>query len=289
MVRCGTFIRCGVFLLLLVIAGCGQMPRWASPFTTPGTAGQFNFDWLIKGDKRVTPLQVFDDERRTWLQFAPDMAIPAVFARNGEEDTLLTYHRSGPYVVLPGVWSHLVIQGGHAQGNLYRQAGVPDETAIEVPEISDATAESAVSLVPSPAPAAPASVEPVSVESSFIQPVLVDPDPVADADQSVVADQPVAETFEVGPANGTMRETLVHWARLAQWDFGPEHWAVDVDIPIVGSAQFTTSFEEAVRALVASSELGDRPLQPCFYSNRVLRVVPFAQPCDRARTMASAS
>jgi hypothetical protein len=37
----------------------------------------------------------------------------------------------------------------------------------------------------------------------------------------------------------------------------------------------------AVRHLLAATELSERPLQPCFYSNQVLRVVPYAQACDR--------
>jgi len=42
-------------------------------------------------------------------------------------------------------------------------------------------------------------------------------------------------------------------------------------------------------ALLASTELGDRPLRPCFYSNKVVRVVPYAQVCDRTRNPAGAS
>ncbi|NLZ09758.1 MAG: hypothetical protein GX086_00310 [Alcaligenaceae bacterium] len=73
----------------------------------------------------------------------------------------------------------------------------------------------------------------------------------------------------------------MRWAGASGWDFGPEHWGVDVDIPIIGAATFELPFIEAVQALVSSTELAGHPLQPCFYSNRVLRVVPYAQPCNR--------
>jgi hypothetical protein len=33
--------------------------------------------------------------------------------------------------------------------------------------------------------------------------------------------------------------------------------------------------------LIEATELSDRPLQPCFYANQVLRVVPLAEACDR--------
>src|SRR3546814_13123759 len=75
--------------------------------------------------------------------------------------------------------------------------------------------------------------------------------------------------------------SLCRGARQAGWTFDAEHWAIDADIPIVGTASFESDFKLAVRELVASTELADRPAQPCFYSNQVLRIVPYAQPCDR--------
>ncbi|HEU0230569.1 MAG TPA: toxin co-regulated pilus biosynthesis Q family protein [Burkholderiaceae bacterium] len=103
-------------------------------------------------------------------------------------------------------------------------------------------------------------------------------------------DAPITrEYFEVGPADGNIRQTLNRWAQVAGWTFNVEHWAVNVDVPIVGSATFDSGFKPAVRALLASTELGDRPLRPCFYSNKVVRVVPYAQVCDRTRNPGSSS
>ncbi|WP_195829583.1 TcpQ domain-containing protein, partial [Bordetella pertussis] len=65
--------------------------------------------------------------------------------------------------------------------------------------------------------------------------------------------------FRAAPPDLTLRAVLARWARAAGWTFEAEHWALDVDIPL------------------------ERPAQPCFYANRVLRVVPLAQACDRTR------
>lgn|GEM_PF-204105 len=92
--------------------------------------------------------------------------------------------------------------------------------------------------------------------------------------------QPVGR-YSVSPADITMRQALERWSRMAGWSFSSEHWDVDVDIPLVGEASFESDFRSAVRDLLAATEMGDRPLQPCFYSNRVLRVVPYSQACDR--------
>lgn len=93
---------------------------------------------------------------------------------------------------------------------------------------------------------------------------------------------PPRQTYRVSPDDGNLRRLLAQWAKVSGWTFEAEHWAVDVDIPIVGTAEFQLEFDAAVQQLLASTELSDRPLQPCFYANRVLRVVPYAQSCDRS-------
>jgi len=95
--------------------------------------------------------------------------------------------------------------------------------------------------------------------------------------------------YSVSPKDINLRTVLSRWAIEAGWTFEPEHWAVNADIPIAGSASFEPGFKSAVQQLMASTELADRPLQPCFYSNRVLRVVPYAQPCDRTAGAVQAS
>src|SRR5690606_9135667 len=100
---------------------------------------------------------------------------------------------------------------------------------------------------------------------------------------AVSAVQTRAASFEVTPADGNVRRALARWARAAGWTFEPEHWAVDADIPLAGSAVFGDSFRAAVRGLLSATELGDRPVQPCVYVNRGLRLVPPAQGCERTR------
>ncbi len=87
--------------------------------------------------------------------------------------------------------------------------------------------------------------------------------------------------FSVSHTDLHLRQALIRWAGLSGWRFEPEHWAVDVDIPLSASAIFSDDFISSVQELLASTELSDRPLQPCFYSNQVLRIVPVAEPCDR--------
>lgn len=94
------------------------------------------------------------------------------------------------------------------------------------------------------------------------------------------AEPPIPVWF-VSSKDRTIREALKSWSNIANWTFEPEHWAVSVDIPITAGAPFSGDFKTAVRQLIATTELGDTPLQPCFYTNRVVRVVPINQVCDQ--------
>src|SRR3546814_6830777 len=70
--------------------------------------------------------------------------------------------------------------------------------------------------------------------------------------------RPLSRDFQVSPADGNLRQALVRWARTAGWTFGSAHWAVNVDIPFAGSAQFEGDFRFSVRQLLAAPQLGDR-------------------------------
>lgn len=96
----------------------------------------------------------------------------------------------------------------------------------------------------------------------------------------------VGSGFAVTTSDRNIREVLQRWARNAGWVHSPEHWTIDRDLPISGTADasvFGNEFMGAARKLLASSEFTDRPVQPCFYSNNVVRVVPKAELCDKSK------
>lgn len=292
-------------LSLVVLSGCAQFPdlgqaisalypRKGDPEKEQGVQGPFNFDWALSGDRTIAPLQVFDNGVKTWLQFPVGAPVPAVFARSGAEsggvfpvqpDRLLALVQQGDYVVVNEVPDQLVFRGGHLQAAARRGRPVatgsgPSEPAVPLAVVVQP--ENTVAGNPSPLPFHPGPVRlesPLDIGSDSQNPTLPD----------VVAMNPEPARFSVDRADGNLRQVLMRWAGTSGWDFGPEHWVVDVDIPIIGAATFDLPFVEAVRALVSSTELAERPLQPCFYSNRVLRVVPYTQPCNRtAGAMVSA-
>lgn len=289
-----------------------------------GAYAHYRFDWQLSGDPEIMPVQVFDDGERMWLQFAPEGAWPAIFDVREAGWRPLAYRRDGPYMVLEGIYKQLELRGGHLRGGIRRPqhesypeydtgvAGAPTPVAstvapgpaMPVPETQPVGAAETPAPVPvtasnrlaegaeSGAASVPgldttplqrsvvSSTEPLPPSGAVPQ-VLV---------QGTVPPEPASAVyFSVSPADHTIRQALERWALSAGWMFAAEHWAVDVDIPLVGQASFDADFKSAVRALLAATEMGDRPLQPCFYSNHVLRVVPHAQSCDRRSGMGAMS
>ncbi|HEY9272138.1 TrbG/VirB9 family P-type conjugative transfer protein, partial [Achromobacter sp.] len=109
--------------------GAGKSPA-ASPWEASRQAAQgFRFDWQLSGDPAVAPMQVFDDGKETWLQFAPGQALPAIFGIGSDGERALPYSRRDPYVVLAGGWNGLLFRGGRLTARAQRLPAVADARA----------------------------------------------------------------------------------------------------------------------------------------------------------------
>ena len=240
-------------MLVLSLQACaGSAAGWKiSPRDHSGATpkGALDFSWRLSGDRAVAPLQVFSDSTHTWLQWQTGQLLPAIFGLTEAGEQLVTYERRGPYAKLEGAWTRLVFRGAHQQAQARR---VSSSAASQL-----GTVTSSPSL--SQPPPTPQSI-PVSAETikATAQPF-----------------------YAVTGTDVNLRQTLARWSGLSGWRFQAEHWAVDVDIPLTATANFSDDFVGSVRALIEATELSDRPLQPCFYANQVLRVVPLAEACDR--------
>lgn len=89
------------------------------------------------------------------------------------------------------------------------------------------------------------------------------------------------QSFIVSTTDINIRTVLEKWSKSSGWTFGLVHWNSDRDLPVLANARFQGDYKSSVRQLLSSTEMTDVPLQPCFYSNFVLRVVPFSEKCDR--------
>lgn len=158
------------------------------------------------------------------------------------------------------------------------QAGVaPAVTTAPGPVTVGTTAPTGKSVVPSaadkskPAPVAPAR-----------------PLALAEVKPAVPAPKP-AKAYVVRIEDKTIRGTLTRWAREEGYAFepkGPNYWTVPDDFDVVANDTMYGEFKDVVRRLIASTELTNTPLQPCFYKNRVVRVILFNEECRKQASLA---
>ena len=212
----------------------------------------------------MAPLQVFSGSGGVWLQFAHIDELPAMFGRTPDgAEQLLIFRIHAPYVYLSGQWQALQFKAGHRVAQAIRVSPykVIDDTFVEA-----SAQKKQPSLVPSRTSGAPAD--------------KVAMPPRTGASQAQSASLSASADYAVGPEDGNVRRALSRWARIAGWTFEAEHWTVAADIPITARANLGADFPQAVAALLASTDMADLPVQPCFYQNRVLRVIAHAQRCD---------
>ena len=250
-----------VFLILaLSLQGCGfsQIRPGARPnnHQTITPSGPLDFSWKLSGDRSVAPVQVFSDATHTWLQWQPNQTLPAIFGAAGTDEQLASYVKSGPYTRIEGHWVSLVFRGAHQQARARRVQKTPETQVLGTESVSVASAAVSTAVLES----TPASKKALP------------------ASPATLSSQPF---YAITQSDKNLRQALSRWANLSGWKFQAEHWAVDVDIPLTATANFSDEFVSSVRALIEATELSERPLQPCFYANQVLRVVPITEACDR--------
>jgi len=259
-----------VSVFLALASGVALAQRAGQATHGAAARSQYDFTYRVEGDRRVAPVQVFDDGQRTYMQFRVGQLPPAIFTGAPHEARLAAVAWQGGYAVVSGTARDFTLRIGDVFARVRYEGRAPrSEGGGFDAEVPPGLSERA--LVPGAAGRAR---------------VAADADVAGDARSRPAAVQPPS-LYEATPADRTMRQALARWAKAAGWTFQDEHWAVDVDIPLVGAARLGTDFKSAVRELLASTELSWRPLQPCFYSNRVLRVIPYAESCDRTAPAAA--
>ncbi|WP_166742047.1 TcpQ domain-containing protein [Burkholderia cepacia] len=99
------------------------------------------------------------------------------------------------------------------------------------------------------------------------------------------AQDPVTQ-WRVSGADDSFRAVLGKWTARANAsaDAPTPRWRLIWDypgeVPVDGEGGFDGDYKSAVKWLIASTSMLDTPLQPCFYSNNVVRVIRQTEKCD---------
>lgn len=122
---------------------------WFSFGDTKNDLGAYNFNYSVRGAKDISPLQVFDDGKRTYLQFnlVKGVDIPAIFMPNGSAMVPARYAIEGPYVVVDHVATRLELVGSGNRRVSVVAEGKPRAAPAVAPKIAEA-----LKSAPEPAP-----------------------------------------------------------------------------------------------------------------------------------------
>lgn len=125
------------------------------------------------------------------------------------------------------------------------------------------------------------SAESLTVIPSGTTPLPPVPPEIIESAAELLIRATTERVWKLGPDDGTIREALQRWAIDANWTFGPDQWQLRHDIPIEASAEIPGEFTVAVQLIAESVGLSSTPIRTCFYSNRVVRVLPYNETCNR--------
>ncbi len=96
-------------IFIASLLGLAGAPGITASGSEPPLA-RFDFEYMISGEGRGRPLQVFDDGQRTYLQYRSTDDIPAFISIQSGQ--LLYPKQDGPYTVLSGLQRDFVAQSG---------------------------------------------------------------------------------------------------------------------------------------------------------------------------------
>lgn len=109
--------------------------------------GAYDFSYLMSGDTRARPVQVFDDGRSTYFQFRAGEPVPAIFAARNGVPALVVPTQEGPYVRVPDLHGRFVLQVGRAQAHVVHGEG----TRADQPQVNVVTPDGMTSRYAGPA------------------------------------------------------------------------------------------------------------------------------------------
>ena len=86
-----------------------------------------NFNYRVRGAKKLRPRQIFDDGQFTYFLFNERRPVPAVFAVDEGQESLVNFARRGAYFLVQRLAARFVLRSGKAKAVVIREALSGDE------------------------------------------------------------------------------------------------------------------------------------------------------------------
>lgn len=303
------FIPATLFVGLMLLQPDAASAQVAQQAQTASAHPTYNFSYKIAGDRMVAPVQVFDNGAKTYLQFRDLTTLPAIFAdtplgevllkpgvgfdveppyvivRNIEPELILVMNKRKAYVSYQGPITEFITKTPVMFGARQPIALSPDATAPVSPDAFAKMHQHAqIAAAPTSTQSTPVNAlqsrDATDAGALTVKAIAL---PAASEKERPTTASPPATAFEwtVSASDQNLRKLLKRWTGVD----APGHdwtviWDVEKDIPIETSDLITADFKTAVRHVLASTQFSDITLQPCFYTNNVVRVVRKTTKCN---------
>jgi hypothetical protein len=214
---------------------------------------------------------VYNDGRNTYLESIPGLVVTGATADgeryivNGVPHEIRGFMNGKPITVIRGVAPA-------------PKPVVPDPAAVkaQIKQLTERLETLSSRVQPATLAAAQAAVVP-QVVSQFNTTAAVQQTAIA---QEIKTRRPTVNDlfiYRVSPTDENLRLLIERWSKSVGWT---AVWDVDRDILIGNAGEKANDFRSAIRWVLASTELGDLVVKPCFYNNSVIRVVRKTVKCN---------
>lgn len=219
--------------------------------------------------------------RRTAMAMAPmapmappPMAAPAAPAFTPAGGAVEINSPDAPGVLPPSnapLFGQVPANGGQVPlfAPMEADASAPD--AAPAPMAAPAVSEFEVDM---PAPAAAPATQVFDVDMVAAPVMAATPADMADIDMVPAVTAPSEQVWNA-ESGKTLRAVLQNWATEAGWAIA---WESDLDYPLMASAAFVGSFEDASRALINAFAMADPPVMATLYRGNNVIVVSTGAP-----------
>lgn len=265
-----------ILSLLLVVAfiAATECRAGDTPPAPAQHARTYDFAYLVQPENKSFLVQVFDDGKRTYLQFTRPEPVPAIFVVTSAGQILLTPKREGQFFVIERVEQQLLITLGAIRVSV-RYVG---KDRREYPPALFGATKPVQITGSAPTPVSAEQIRASRATAPDAQPVAsagVARAPEAEAPAVPVPANPPIPSWLVRTEDRTISVTLARWALAAGYAFS---WDAPRDFPTTIPAVFNEPFEKAVLDVVMSYSNSDAPIKAEFTRfgpNKVLRIVKY--------------
>ena len=242
-----------IFILLLLV------------MTSAVKADTYDFAYVAQGDPRLTPIQVFDNGKQTWLQLSQLRPLPVILAITSAGEVMLPSRQEGQMLIIDRVEQQLAIVVGRTRATVryvgnnkrpteavlfgstspIKESGMAP-APVPADQILAARKKQSTDAVESP-PSAPAP------NAASAQPVTTEQGKDSQASTATVPSRDEKPKEATTPTTWTLREGYMIGRELKEWgDIAGWHveWSLKKDWSIPTKTTFNGDFKTAASEVI---------------------------------------